>query len=253
MDLSTIIGLVLGTILVIGAIMLGDSPGIFINYPSLLIVFGGTLGVTLVKNPMSAVIGTISVVKKAFFTKASVPEKLISDLVELAKKARKESLLALEKAEVDDEFLQKGLGMAADGVEPGDIRTVLETEVAFQVARHKAGQSILEGIGSSAPAFGMIGTLIGLVQMLTSMDDPKNIGPAMAVAILTTLYGAVIANLFALPLADKLKNRSREEVLVRQVILNGVLSIAEGDHPLSMEQKLKAFLQPKNRETRKAA
>ncbi|MFQ5718797.1 MAG: motility protein A [Acidobacteriota bacterium] len=248
MDISTIIGLFLGVALVIGAIVTGDSPVIFLNVPSLMIVVGGTLGVTLIKNELRAVFGMLGVIKKAFLAKLPTPESLIAEMVTLAKTARKESLLALEKVPIHDNFMKFGLGMAVDGTEPKDIRAVLETEVAYQVARHRAGQNILEGIGASAPAFGMIGTLIGLVQMLTSMDDPKNIGPAMAVAILTTLYGAIIANLIALPLADKLKTRSAAETLIRQIITDGILSIAEGDHPLSMEQKLKAFLEPKRRE-----
>ena len=253
MDLSTVIGLILGTVLILTAIVTGKSPLIFMNMPSVLIVVGGTIGVTLIKNEMRQVLGMMSVVKNAFFAKLPEPDKLIAEMVLLAKKARKESLLALEKVPVEDQFLKTGLGMAVDGTEPKDIRAVLETEIAYQGARHRAGANILEGIGASAPAFGMIGTLIGLVQMLTSMDDPKNIGPAMAVAILTTLYGAVIANLVAIPLADKLKARSANETLIRQIITNGILSIAEGDHPLSMEQKLKAFLEPKRRATQAKA
>ncbi|UCF66061.1 MAG: MotA/TolQ/ExbB proton channel family protein [Acidobacteriota bacterium] len=247
MDLSTIIGLVLGTILVLSAIVLGENPIIFVNVQSILIVLGGTLGVTFIKNPLQRVFGTISVVKNAFFGRLTPVGELIEKLVELSRKARRESLLSLEKVEIGDSFLRNAIRLAVDGMEPAAIRTVLDTEINFLHQRHKIGQDLLEGIATSAPAFGMIGTLIGLVQMLASMDDPSKIGPAMAIAILTTLYGAVIANLFAQPLAEKLRNRSREEINARLVVLQGVLSIVEGDHPASVEQKLSAYLEPKQR------
>ena len=255
MDLSTVIGLILGTILVAAAIMLGDSPIIFVNAQAILIVVGGTLGVTFIRHPLGRVFGTIGVVKNAFFGKLTAVGELIETLIELSRKARRESLLSLEKVEIKDEFLAKAIRLTVDGMEPAAIKTVLETEIDFLAQRHKRGQGVLEGVATAAPAFGMIGTLIGLVQMLASLDDPATIGPSMAVAILTTLYGAIIANLFASPLAEKLKNRSRDEVNTRLVILQGVLSIVEGDHPASLEQKLGAYLQPKLRkkQDRKAA
>jgi chemotaxis protein MotA len=247
MDLGTIIGIILGTVLVLVAIATGESPIIFVNIPSILIVLGGTLGATLIRNPVAAVIGTFGVVMKAFMTKLTPPAPLIEQVVDMARKARKDSLLSLEKVEIQDSFLAKGIQLCVDGLEPGQLRSILETEISFTVARHKRGQEILQGIGSAAPAFGMIGTLIGLVQMLTSLNDPKSIGPAMAVAILTTLYGAVVANLFALPLADKLKVRTKEEVLNMTVCLEGVIGIVQGEHPASIDEKLKAFLAPKSR------
>jgi chemotaxis protein MotA len=248
MDLATIIGIVLGTLLVLIAIGTGESPLMFLNVPSILIVLGGTLGATLMRNPLSAVLGTIKVVMKAFTTKLPVPSNLIDEVVDMARKARKDSLLSLEKVEIDDPFLAKGVQLCVDGVEPAQLRSILETEVSFTAVRHKRGQDILEGIGGAAPAFGMIGTLIGLVQMLTSLSDPKSIGPSMAVAILTTLYGALVANLFALPLADKLKVRSKEEILNMTVCMEGVLGIVQGEHPASIDEKLKAFLDPKSRQ-----
>jgi chemotaxis protein MotA len=246
-DLATIIGIILGTALVLTAIVTGQSPIIFLNVPSLLIVIGGTIGATLMRNPLATVLKTFGVVAKAFGTKLSSPTSLIEELVELARKARKDSLLSLEKVEIADSFLAKGIQLCVDGLEPAQLRKILETEIAFTAARHKRGQEILEGVGSAAPAFGMIGTLIGLVNMLTSLNDPKQIGPAMAVAILTTLYGAMIANMFALPLADKLKVRSKEEILNMSVCLEGVLGIVQGEHPASIDEKLKAFLGPKSR------
>jgi chemotaxis protein MotA len=210
------------------------------------------VGVTLVRNPLSAMVGTIKVVAKAFTTKLPQPGPLIEQIVEMARTARKDSLLSLEKVEIENSFLAKGVQLCVDGLEPSQLRSILETDIAFTSARHKRGQEILEGIGSAAPALGMIGTLIGLVQMLTSLNDPKSIGPAMAVAILTTLYGALIANLFALPLADKLKVRTKEEMLNMTVCLEGVIGIVQGEHPASIDEKLKAFLDPKNRAAKAA-
>ncbi len=248
MDISTLIGILLGSLLVLAAILMGTSPGIFINPPSLLLVVGGTIGATLMRNPLASVLGTFKVVSKAFLTKLPAPANLIRQLVEMSRKARKESLLSLEKVEIEYGFLAKGIALCVDGLEPGQIRGILETEIEATAARHKRGQEILEGIGGAAPAFGMIGTLIGLVQMLTAMDDPKSIGPAMAVAILTTLYGAMIANMFALPLADKLKVRSSEEILNMTVCLEGVLGVVQGEHPASIDEKLKAFIPPASRQ-----
>ncbi len=252
MDLATVIGIAVGTALVVGTVLLGHSPLIFVNVPSLMLVFGGTLAVTFIRNPLSAVLGTVGVVGKAFTTRLPQPSALIEEVVFLSRKARKDSLLSLEKAEIDDPFLAKGVLLCVDGLEPAQIRGILETEIAFTSARHKRGQEILEGIGAAGPAFGMIGTLLGLVQMLTSLDDPRSLGPAMAVALLTTLYGALLAYLFALPLADKLKVRSREEVLNMTVCVEGVLGIVQGDHPSSIDERLRAFIGPGGR-TRRAA
>ncbi|MDQ7086320.1 MAG: MotA/TolQ/ExbB proton channel family protein [Acidobacteriota bacterium] len=217
MDISTVIGLVIGTALVVIAIVIGDDPTIFIDSKSALIVVGGTLGVTFIKNSLNRVFGTIGVVKNAFFGKVTPIDSLIESIVELSRKARRESLLSLEKVEIEDPFLAKAVRLAVDGMEPAAIRTVLEAEVAFLQRRHKIGADILDGMASPPrTAFGMVGTLIGLVQMLASMEDPSTIGPSMAVAILTTtLCGALIANLFCQPLAAKLENRSREEVNTR--------------------------------------
>lgn len=253
MDIATIVGILVATLLVLGSIAIGASPGIFINPPAMLVVVGGTIGATLMRNPLGAVIRTFAVVMKAFMTKLPQPVDLIEQVVEMARKARKDSLLSLEKVEIDNPFLAKGIQLCVDGLEPAQLRGILETDIAFTAARHKRGQDILEGIGSAAPAFGMIGTLIGLVQMLTSLNDPKSIGPAMAVAILTTLYGAMIANMFALPLADKLKVRSKEEILNMTVCLEGIVGIVQGEHPASIDEKLKAFLEPKSRASKEAA
>jgi chemotaxis protein MotA len=252
-DFSTVIGLLLGAVLVVSAIVLGQNSVMFLDWPALLIVVGGTLGVTFIKNPLERVFGTLSVVRKAFFTRIPDHNEVITLLVELAEKARRESLLALHQVQIGDPFLARGVRLAVDGMEPAAIRRVMDTEINALAQRHKMGQELLEGVAFSAPAFGMIGTLIGLAQMLSTIDDPARVGPGMAVALMTTLYGALIANLFALPLAEKLKNRSREEVTVRMIMMQGVLSITEGDHPTAVQQKLTAFLAPRLRKELRAA
>ena len=194
MDLATIIGIVLYIILVLAAIVMGGSPIMFVNVPSALVVVGGTIGTTLMRNPLATVLGTFAVVMKAFTIKVPEPIPLITQIVQLCKQARKNGMLALENVEIDYAFLGKGVGLGVDGVEPDQIRSILETDIRSTVGRHKRGQEVLQGMGAAAPAFGMIGTLIGLVQMLASMEDPSSIGPAMAVALLTTLYGAMLAN-----------------------------------------------------------
>ncbi len=253
MDFSTVIGLLLGAVLVASAILFGQNAPLFVDWSAFAIVIGGTLGVTFIKNPLERVFGTLGVVRKAFFTRVPASEDSIRSLVDLAHKARRESLVSLGQVRVRDPFLARGIQHAVDGMEPAAIRLVMETEISSLAARHKQGQELLEGVAFSAPAFGMIGTLIGMAQMLSTMDDPTKVGPGMAVALMTTLYGALIANLLALPLAEKLKNRSREEVTSKLIVMQGVLSIAEGDHPAAVEQKLTAFLAPRVRRELRAA
>ena len=248
MDIATIAGIVLCIILVCATIVMGGDPIMFINIPSACVVIGGAVGATLVRNPLATVIGTAGVVSKAFMTKVPLPDQLIPQVVEMARTARKD-LLALEKVEIDYGFLAKGVAMCVDGVKSETIRAILETDMRATASRHKRGQEVLEGMGQAAPAFGMIGTLIGLVQMLATLEDPSAIGPAMAVALLTTLYGALISNIVCLPLADKLKVRSGEEVLSMMVCLEGVIGIAQGSNPSSIDQQLKGFLAPKLRKT----
>ena len=248
MDLATLVGIVLSIVLVAAAILMGGSPIMFVDPPSALIVIGGTIGVTLMRNPLSAVLGTLGVVGKAFTTRVPASDLLIPRIQELSKKARKDSLLSLENVEIEFDFLKKGIMLCVDGIEPSVVRGILETDVRNTSSRHKRGQQILEGMGGAAPAFGMIGTLIGLVQMLANMSDPASIGPAMALALLTTLYGALIANVFCLPLADKLKVRSQEEMLAMMLCIEGVMGIVQGEHPAAIGHQLKAFLAPKHRE-----
>lgn len=253
MDLATIIGIVLCIILIAGSIVLGGSPIIFINIPSILIVIGGTIGATLIRNPLAEVIGTAKIATKAFTVKLTEPVVLIGRIVEFSRKARKEGMLALESVDCGYDFLQKAITLAVDGLEHEEIKSILTNDLQGTVNRHRRGREILEGMGAAAPAFGMIGTLIGLVQMLASMDDPASIGPSMAVALLTTLYGALIANVVCLPLADKLKVRSKEEAMAMNICLVGILCLAQGDNPNAIDQKLKAFLSPTAREQKPEA
>ncbi len=246
MDIATIAGIALCVVLVCATIVMGGDPIMFINIPSACVVVGGAVGATLVRNPLASVIGTFGVVGKAFSTKAPLPDQLIPQVIEMARTARKD-LLALEKVEIEYGFLAKGIAMCVDGVKSDLIRAILETDMRATASRHKRGQEVLEGMGQAAPAFGMIGTLIGLVQMLATLEDPSAIGPAMAVALLTTLYGALISNVVCLPLADKLKVRSGEEVISMMVCLEGVIGIAQGSNPSAIDQQLKGFLAPKLR------
>ncbi len=246
MDLATVAGVLSAFGLVFAAIAMGGGMASFIDIPSVLIVVGGTLGATLINFPLKSVLGVAKVVKNAFFAKTvSVPE-VITSFVEYATKARREGILALESSmnEVEDQFLAKGLQLTIDGLEPKSIEEILETEIDHVRNRHSLGADILLTMGTFSPALGMIGTLIGLVQMLQNMSDPGKIGPAMAVALLTTFYGAILANILFNPLAGKLRNRSKEEILVKELMLNGILAIARGDNPRIIEQKLHSFLPP---------
>ena len=204
MDIATIIGPGQRTVLILASIVIGGSALIFINIPGLLIVVGGTLATTFIKFTMADVIGSINVAMKAFMVKMEAPENIINEMVEFTRIAKKEGLIALEKETPTDPFSGKALRYLSDGYDEGLIADMLNKDIRLMRQRHTTGQNVFKGMGDSAPAFGMVGTLIGLVQMLASMSDPASIGPSMAVALLTTLYGAVLANLVALPLADKL-------------------------------------------------
>ncbi len=247
MDIATIIGLVSGIGLVFAAIFMGGNFGAFIDVPSILIVVGGTIAATFIRFNMKTVFGAVSVLMNAFFEKTQDPLKVIKQIVDMANKARKDSILALGSVKVPDPLMQKGIQLVVDGIAPETVKNILNTEIAFMKERHSEGQKIFKGMASSAPAFGMIGTLIGLVQMLQNMSDPSSIGPSMAVALLTTLYGAFIANLIFIPLADKLENRSQKEQLIMKLIVEGLLSIQAGDNPRVIEEKLLSFLSPQMR------
>ena len=248
MDIGTLLGLILCFVLVFGSIAMGTGIGGFIDIPSVIIVAGGTFCVTFVMFPMGAVFGSLKAVMKAFLFKSPDPQANVRQIIQLAETARRESLVALEKVNVSDQFLQRGILLVADGTEEGIVRAVMETEIANMVKRHKSGQNVFKAMGVYAPAFGLIGTLIGLVQMLQNLNDPSSIGPAMAVALLTTFYGALLANVVFSPLANKLAERSSEESQYMEMTMEGVLAILNGEHPSVIKEKLASFLPPKARE-----
>jgi chemotaxis protein MotA len=249
MDIATVLGVISAFGLVFLAIFMGGGIQLFINLQALMIVVGGTMGATMINYPLNEVFGVFSVVKKALFTKNIVSNDLIKIFMNFAHKSRKEGILALESElkQVKDDFLIKGVQLSIDGLEPNEIRDILDTELDFIKNRHQLGAEIFTTMGSFAPALGMIGTLIGLVQMLQSMEDPSTIGPAMAVALLTTFYGSIMANIICMPIAGKLRTRSREEALTKEITIQGIMSLSSGDNPRILEQKLQAFIPPNER------
>jgi len=233
---------------VIAAIFTGGSAPTFVNPPSILIVLGGTFLVVMVKFSLKQFLGAFKVAGRAFSSKAHDPEALIADIVNLANIGRKEGLLALEKAEISEPFLQDGIRMLVDGTNQEVVKAVMSKDMQQTIDRHNWGEKVFRATGDVAPAMGMIGTLIGLVQMLSNMSDPKAIGPAMAVALLTTLYGAVLANMLALPIADKLHLRKSNEKTIHAMCIDGVLAIQAGQNPRVIESMLKAYLDPASRD-----
>ncbi|MEM9874284.1 MAG: MotA/TolQ/ExbB proton channel family protein [Myxococcota bacterium] len=253
MDLATIIGFVLGLGLIVGSIALGNALPAFVDIPSIMIVFGGTIATTLVMERLENVTGAIKVARHAIFQPAGDVTKTITTILELSATARKEGLLALEKVQIADPFLAQGVRMAVDGLPEEQIVETLSAELISMKARHTRGQKLFKFMAASAPSMGMIGTLIGLVQMLRSLDDPATIGPSMAVALLTTFYGAVIAFVFCNPIAEKLDRRSQEESSNMKVVIAGVRSIVAGHNPAIVKDALQARLPPTKRQEEKAA
>ena len=253
MDIATVLGFVAGTGLILWGMAQGGPLVLFYNAPSIAIVVGGGLSAVMVCFPLPQVIGAMKVVKNAFMTQTDDSTNIVGTIVSFAEKARREGLLTLEEdaQALNNEFLQKAIRLVVDGTDPDLVRDILEIELAFLEDRHKLGKDIFEQLGTFFPAFGMIGTLIGLIAMLANLDDPSSIGAGMAVALLTTFYGALLANFVTLPIAKKLSIRSQEEILTRQVIVEGVLSIQNGDNPRIVQEKLKAFFPP-NRRSEKA-
>ncbi|MCK5512908.1 MAG: MotA/TolQ/ExbB proton channel family protein, partial [Deltaproteobacteria bacterium] len=219
--------------------------------PSIMIVLGGTLAITLINYPLSDVLSVMKVLKNAFLYKIPQLTAMLPKIVDLSRVARRDGILAMEKEvkKINEPFLGKGVELAVDGVEPDAIRNILENELFFTEDRHKKGAEIFTVMGTMAPAMGMIGTLIGLVNMLMVMDDPAAIGPAMALALITTFYGSVLANLIFIPIAGKLKVRREDESKYKQLIIEGVTSIQFGDNPRVVEQKLNTYLSPGERES----
>ncbi|MFQ5867202.1 MAG: motility protein A [bacterium] len=252
MDITTILGVVSGISLIGVAIFMrmgGMGLKGFFDISSMFITFGGAFAATLVNYPMKQVLGVFKIAKKVLTEKDEDPTELINQLINFTKIAHKRGILELEKElnKINNDFLRKGVQLVVDGAEQERIRTELETEITFIRERHRVGQEIFLTLGTYCPAFGMIGTIMGLIMMLARIEDQSGIAIGMAVALLTTFYGAVAGYLFFLPIAGKLKRRSEDEIFIKEVIIRGVLSLQVGEIPSIMEAKLKAYLAPQLR------
>jgi len=250
MDRSTVIGIISGLMVIAIGILIEGPLSTFWSLSSLFIVLGGTVCSTLIKFSLKQFFEVKNVVKIAFLDISHGPLEVISKMVDLAAKARREGLLALDNAleDTQDEFLKKGIQLIVDGTDPDLVRNIMETDIVITEERHKIGIDIFSTMGALAPAYGMLGTLIGLILMLRDLDNPDALGPGMAVALITTFYGSFLANLFFNPIAGKLKNKSNEESMIKEIIIDGVLSIQAGENPRIVTEKMKSYLHPEQKE-----
>lgn len=244
MDIATILGIFSGIGLILISIMMNSGLDLFVSYPSLMIVLGGTVAATLIAYPLNEVLRVMSLIGKVFKFKKEDPKQLIKELVEIAVKAKRQGILAIDQDlnKIKNTFLQKGLQLVVDGIEESSIASILQIEMTNMRQRHRAGWEIFTEMGKYAPAFGLIGTLIGLIQMLASLDDPGAIGPKMAVALITTFYGALLSNMIFVPMSVKLKRRSQQESQLMHIIIEAIKSIRVGENPKLMEDRLNKFL-----------
>jgi chemotaxis protein MotA len=254
MDIASILGLVLCFVLMIFGILYGNDISAIFNFldaPSALITYGGSFMCILASYTLQSFVENLKSITLIFKTSTMNVPEIIQKIIELSNVARKEGLLSLEEAasDIDDQFLKKGILLIVDGTDPELVRAIMETELVSVEGRHKDKISFWENLGAMGPAWGMIGTLIGLVNMLQQMDDPSSIGPSMAVALITTLYGSILANWICAPVASKLKGRNAEEMMMKEIEIEGLLSIQAGENPRVIEEKLKSFLAPKDRGT----
>jgi len=249
MDLATIIGIITGFGLVFFAMATDGGLSLFINIPAAMIVGGGIIGALLINYPLATVLKVMKVAKNVFFQKEQDAEQIIGKLIDMSRMSRREGLLSLQKTtrNIKDPFFAKAAGLMIDGVEPGTLSKILETELESLAERHRLGAEIFTTMGNFAPAMGMTGTLIGLVKMLMQMNEPESIGPAMSIAFVSTFYGVLSANLVFYPIAGKLRMRSVQELLLKQLIIGGILSVQRGDNPRIVEQKLHSFISPEKR------
>lgn len=251
MDLSSIIGLVLGFgALIFGFIEEGGSLLSLLAPSAAVIVFGGTFGATILGFPMDDIKQVPSLLKITFKEKKYNITELITNLTGFAEKARREGLLCLERetANIDDEFMRQGIQLVVDGTDPALVRDILETQIDFTDQRHKIGADIFESAGGYSPTLGIIGTVMGLINVLGNLSNPDELGPAIAVAFIATLYGVCFANLVYLPIGHKLKLKSKQERFMKEIALEGILSIQAGDNPSIVREKLRAFLSAKTRQ-----
>ena len=253
MDIASLLGLILGIVMLVYGII--DNAGItgfvsYLDFPSAIITFGGSFAATLASYNLQDFIAGIKSFMLVFKVPALNTADMIKKIIELSNIARKEGLLSLEEAatDLDEPFLKKGILLIVDGTDPELVRAIMETELVSIEGRHKNLISFWETLGTMGPAWGMIGTLVGLVNMLNNMEDPSSIGPSMAVALITTLYGSVLANWLCAPVANKLKADNASEMMQKEVMIEGLLSIQAGENPRVIEEKLKSFLAPKERE-----
>ena len=250
MDIATIIGLLAAIGLIVGSILMGTAPfTAFIDIPSILVVVGGAFAAAMICFPLKSILQAPLVAMKVAFHSTPDVAGLIEQLVSLAETARRDGLLALEGRleEIDNDFIKLGIQMAVDGSRPEVIEDIMRTELESIATRHRDGRAVMDQIGRFAPAYGMIGTLMGLIMMLSDMSDPSGIGAGMAVALITTLYGAIVANVVFLPFAEKLAFISKQELMEREIIIRGIMAIQSGENPRVIEQKLQTFLPPKLR------
>jgi len=251
MDIASVIGLILALGLIIGSMALGTAPmGAYIDIPSAMVVIGGAFAAALICFPLGSMLKSPLIGLKVILNKGEDRLGLIKQIVELAETARRDGLLALEAkvAEIENPLVNTGIQMAVDGSTPEVVEEVLRTEVEAITARHREGKAIMDQLGRFAPAYGMIGTLMGLIMMLQDMSDPSGIGAGMAVALITTMYGAIFANVFFSPFAEKLGLMSRNEMISHEIAIRGVMAIQSGESPRAIDQKLRTFLPPKQRE-----
>lgn len=247
MDLATLVGLIGAFVIVMAAIILGGSGGMFLDPASMLIVLGGSTFVVLMQYTLGQFLSAGKIAVKAFMFKSVPLDSLIDEIYNLADVARKGGLLSLESMEVSHPFMKKGIQLLVDGHDATVVRNQLTKDMKLAYDRHKSGAQFFKSLGDVGPAMGMIGTLIGLVQMLANMDDPKSIGPSMAVALLTTLYGAMLANMVGIPIQAKLESRAEEEKITQQLIIDALLAIQLGQNPRVIDGMLKTYIAEKKR------
>ncbi len=248
MDFATILGILSGLALILGAIFLRGNIDVFFNLPSVMIVLGGTLAATLITFPLSEVAHAFRAAGQVFTQKKVNPNDVVRAIIALANISRRQGLVALSKVRTNNIFLKKAMMLIADGAPESLIRQSLRIEIEAMRQRHMRAQDVFRKMGYYAPAFGMLGTLIGLVQMLTQLHDPSSLGPGMAVALITTFYGSLLSSLFFLPIAGKLKNRTLLELINLEIIFEGAVCILENNNPLLIYEKLSSFIPPKLRE-----
>lgn len=254
MDIATLIGMIAAVALIVGSILIGGGNfNSFIDIPSALVVVGGAVAAAMIAFPLKSFLGVFKVGLKCVLNKSEDVNKIISEIVSLAEIARRDGILALEEKvqEIEHPFIKMGIQMAVDGATPEVIEDVLRIEVKALAKRHSDGKGLMDQLGRFAPAYGMIGTLMGLIMMLSNMEDPSSIGAGMAVALITTLYGAIISNVFFLPFAEKLGFMNKEELTALEIAIRGLMAIQAGENPRIIEQKLNTYLPPKSRPVEK--